>query len=316
MAERRQHLVAARRVHQQQRVVRDHDVRRRCLRARPLQEAAALAHERAAPREAVVRVGRQAAPVRPILAAHVQLPDVARLGLLEPDCHPRQQPRLLDAASPLRFQCLRPAFAAEIVRTSLQQRRPQRARRSARGALDKRRRCRQIALRELLLQVERLRGDDDALAAAQRVRERWHEVGERLPGPRPRLDREVPVVRDVRRHRPRHRELPRARLEAGQQIGPPPRLREQPLDSVLAQRRVLLDRAQRRRQRGGRPRARPEPRLGTSMQRRRWLGEPVAAAPRERLVEQRAKRPARLLGEPCEVPQRCELQLIEPFPQP
>ena len=51
---------------------------------------------------------------------------------------------------------------------------------------------REVLPHQLLLQVERVRGDDDAVVVAQRVQQRRHEVRERLPGARPRLSQQVP----------------------------------------------------------------------------------------------------------------------------
>ncbi len=88
---------------------------------------------------------------------------------------------------------------------------------------------RQILADELLLQVDRVRGDNGALAVGARPLERGHEVGERLAHARPRLEqRDAAVVVDVRRVG-RHIALAGAILEgrAAQRAGDGACLREE-----------------------------------------------------------------------------------------
>ena len=75
-------------------------------------------------------------------------------------------------------------------------------------------RARDVVRDELALEVARGRGDDDGRIVQHGPVHRRHEVGERLPHARARLDHQVFASVEGARHRLEHIDLPRTRLIA------------------------------------------------------------------------------------------------------
>ena len=84
-----------------------------------------------------------------------------------------------------------PALQAEVVAPPLERRDAQRL---ALDARQQRLHDRQVLLDQLLLQADRVGRHDDALAAAQGLQRRGHQIRQRLAGTGPRLDDEVLAV--------------------------------------------------------------------------------------------------------------------------
>src|SRR5699024_10102056 len=77
-------------------------------------------------------------------------------------------------------------------------------------ALDRPDEPRQVPIDDLRLQRQGRRRDDDTVAGPRRVVEGRHQVGERLAGPRPRLDQQVTAAVQGTRDGGGHRRLPLA----------------------------------------------------------------------------------------------------------
>ena len=105
---------------------------------------------------------------------------------------------------------------------------------------------RDLAFGELVLEVARVRRDHDAVVVAGGVQQRGEQVGERLPGPCPRLDRQLAAMAEDRRERRGHLLLPVSPLEAGHQVRAVRQLREQRIDVGVSQRLVVVGRHERR----------------------------------------------------------------------
>ena len=161
--------------------------------------------------------------------------------------------------------------------------------------------------RELLLEVDRVRRDDDPVLVPAGVQQRRHQVPQRLPDTGARLDRELAAVRQLARDGPRHLHLPGARLVVGEQIRAASRRLEDPGHLVRADRDRIVPRRERLH------------RLD-----RVWLAQPLddrrrlglvdrgrLGGAQQRLRDQRRGGPARRGGEVVQLAQQRSRQRLE-----
>jgi hypothetical protein len=200
------------RVDGQQRVVGDDDVRPARDLACPLGKAAAA---EAAPLCPDALPGRDRdLPPCPLVDARHQLVAVAGLRGLGPLPQPRHLPPDLGGRARLEEGFLRVVggaaaqpVLAQVVAPPLEDRE---GRRPAEQRLQRFREARQVAVDELALQRDRGGGHHDRRVHRGRVPGRGHQVRQRLPRARARLDREVLAAVHGAGDRLGHRDLPRA----------------------------------------------------------------------------------------------------------
>ncbi len=101
----------------------------------------------------------------------------------------------------------RAALAAAVILPPLQQRRLELHR-------QQRLQRRDVLIDELLLEIDRVRGNHRLPPRAHGVQDRWNQVGERFPDARSRLHHEMPAALERPRHGARHFLLLLAPLEA------------------------------------------------------------------------------------------------------
>jgi hypothetical protein len=207
---RGQHPAAVGDVREHERVVDDHQVRALGPLARPQELAGAIADVIRAYSEAIGIRRREPVPERLLFRAQAQLGPITRVRGSQPEQQLYRKARLVQGESLLAAEG-RKLLQAEVVRTPFERYRAQIVHAFANilgsAPLQHAPHGRHVLGQHLLLQADRVGGDDDTLVVAQRVTGRGQEVSERFAGAGSSFDKQRGWRLERERHRLRHLEL-------------------------------------------------------------------------------------------------------------